>query len=211
MLRAYKHVKAEFADLFGTGESIQIGTFATFRGGETDRADPYEGRTINYVRSHTINPDGLAPLSPSDSNALRALGQEYLSTVNMSNCEFRNMRAISELSPAYLFCASMEPDFGRVDNGEVIFEISDMMRLGHYLSTQRLDLLGGYICGRVQYESRHRDPFVDGPAYPHPLIKNERFSFEREIRLVFDERRRGNAFERIAARRASKLFRRIAG
>lgn len=203
-MRGYKHVAAEFADRFATGESIQIGTFESYRSGEGDRVDQSEGSASNVITEYRSAPGQLP--TPDEHRRLRAVGFDVRGT----GVTIIGAKHIMLLRPRYLFCCSSEPDFTRVKLGEVVFEISDLELFGHRLTRAHPVLFGaGFACGPVTYAPRRADVLKDEPVRPDPFLKDPQFETEKELRIVWDVVQVGAPREVIVSHRAAKLIKRL--
>lgn len=209
-MKAFKHVPLQFADAFEAGTQIMVGTFEAYRGMEGSRGDPLEGLAVNRV------PPGVPRSfkgSPSEEEraAFAAMGFSFGPAASAEHFEVENWTHTIPLAPMYLFCMSSEPDWARVSReGEAVFEIEDLDLFAHRLRAGRPNLLGHHRAAPVTYIPRATDPFIEAPAKPDPFAKNPDLAHEREIRIVWQPRQPGKAYEIISAPKAARLVRRLA-
>ena len=170
-MRGFKHIDRQWADAFASGDSIQIGTLASYREGEGERVDPLEGQTLNRITNARFN-----------LKAGQALNLGGIFIGGGGAVSLRNVTTQPTLVAHYLFCCSTEPDENLRRQGQAIFEITDLQAFGECLRQAKPDVLRNMIVGEVSYEPRS---VVNGVVLPHPFKKDPKFAGEKELRIVW--------------------------
>lgn len=199
-MKAYKHIDKEYAARFASGESIQVGLMSAYQEGEGTRVDPLEGRVsnkINYLRTNTV--------TPAHQMALRSVGIWIDGTGSLT---VRNGTGIMTLAPRLIFCASSAPNEALRAEGQSIYEISDFEAFATILTQADPKLLSEPLVGKVIYKRREGDAILQGPVFPEPFAKSERFSLEKELRIVWAPTNEREKYQRIRALDAAALIRR---
>lgn len=202
----YKHMDRGLADRFGTGASIQIGTFEYYRNMEGERADPLEG-TVEYKVDRLQSAQAHLP-EYAEARQLFWLPADGIGPGQ--HLVFHNNVVRFRLPPSYIFCCSRLPDEKLIAEGQAVFEIDALDLFAHRLTKALSHVLISAKAGVVQYENRSVNPF-DGSILNHdPFKKSTRFSHENEIRVVWQAIQTEKEFLRIAAPRVAPLLKRIA-
>lgn len=182
----FKHITAEHAEAFFLGDSIQLATYEYYNKGEGDRVDPLEGQAINgsgeenlYYHARCGNAGAIEFMNRLFGSGWQAQPRTVDMTVSKNVIHYR-------LSPAYIFCASLEPDVARISAGERCFLIHDMIEFASQLANARSDLLTNWGIGSVVYEKREVNVLQQGIRESDPFRKDERFRPENEVRIAFE-------------------------
>ena len=205
-MRGYKHMDPRLAGEFGTGSSIQIGTFEYYRNMEGERADPLEGSVEYKVDRLQLSQAHL----PEYAEARQLFGLPKDGIRPGQHFVFQDNVVRFHLPPSYIFCCSSIPDEKLIAEGQAVFEIDAVDLFAHRLTKALNGILVSAMVGVVQYEHRSINPF-DSPILDHnPFKKSVRFSHENEIRIVWQAIQAEEKFLRIAAPRIAPLLKRIA-
>lgn len=186
---AFKHVPAEFAEGFRTGQSIQVGSLAHYRAAEGERGDRLEG-VAEYQFGRPQPYDEFNP----DLAHVRKFFDEKLG-IPITGSFSRNIlvtdNVIRYVQPTiYIFCMSSQPDFTRLDKGDLIFKVTDVELFAHRLAMRSNGVLGGAVVGSVRYGIRSIDPLRSGSLLEEgPFFKSADLNWENEIRVAWDARR----------------------
>lgn len=186
-MRGYKSVARRWADDFAAGNSIRLGSFASYREGEKGRADPDEGLG-GYRQSIPLAfwPGMPDELRPQIEAALRKIGcpAPPPDMPNVHIAAFDNMVSF-EVPPMHIFCASVEADFPTYGDEAALFEISDLDLFAHRICKAAADRLWSrFHIGRVCYQSNFIDPLM-GDASFDPFKKDPAFAADQEVRILF--------------------------
>ncbi|GEM_PF-5236204 len=179
----YKHLKSDFADSFASGRGIRLGSLASYRASEGERGDRLEG-VVEYVVP-SVSLDNAN--NPRFESVRQKLSEGPIpipwggQNVIVANNTFRIV-----LPTTYIFCASAEPDFSRVDKGEAIFRISEIQRFARRLMRRSNGVLSAPKFGPVDYEVRSCNPFDYGLLKEGAFQKSIDLEWENEIRIVWE-------------------------
>jgi len=184
-MRAFKHVPAAFADAFERGEQIKIGTFGYYRALDGPRRDPLEGLAVSIPSPIIGDFDPGNPEQSAQDRALRSVGIVIEGAGVAIDLRAFGNRRISQVSEAYLFCCSSEPNWSLAENGQVIFEITDLGAFARELALSEPTLLGAPDVRRVTYAQRAVDTLYAEAPTPDPFIKDIACAGEKEIRIMW--------------------------
>jgi hypothetical protein len=159
---------------------------------EGDRGDPLEGA----IRSTMSNFHKEGSLAPIDLRRLRAVGVK--ADASCGNIRIGHAIATRIVPDSYIFSASTEPDVTLLRKGQVIFEISDMIRFAAAVTVAAPEFLSFPIYGQVEYRKRVQNVLTCEPEHAHPFVKSPKFSGENEVRIVW---------ERTSAKRPQQILR----
>jgi hypothetical protein len=203
---AYKHIPQEFAKLFQSGKSIQVGTHKAYREQKGNRADSTEG-IVGYSFNKILGQPDLPMYNPGQ----RLLAERVRDKFG-PNVEFAGGISFQfEVPPMYVFCASKEPDHRRTELGEAIYRINDLRRFAINLRRASRGLLGDYQLGDVIYHHRLTNVDISGEALPEgPLYKRPDNEWEKEVRIAWVATREEGPFVPIEAPSVAHLIERIA-
>jgi hypothetical protein len=183
-IRAFKHVSAEYADSFQSGNSIQIATYEYYTKGENNRADPLEGKAINRSGNGSVLREAQLGNAGAISFMNALVGNGW-NSLEPEKFVLHNVSLIQKLPPSYIFCASLAPDLERIASGERCFMIDDLIEFAYQLMQVRPELLASVMVAPVVYEVRDVDVQQHDFRESNPFLKNERFRAENEVRIVF--------------------------
>lgn len=189
MTKAYKHIKKSLARKFVNGRSIQICTQQYYRDRYESmgvRGDPHEGACAIRNGSALIFAGQATPEQVEFVRRTRLVNPDALPNINIviENCTFTEL-----VNEHYIFCASTEPDWSKIDDGDEIIEISDFESFAASLSTNCAPdgvSLSHFEIGNVFYDDIERDLLDNSPVLKSPFIKHSRFKPENEIRICWN-------------------------
>lgn len=179
-MHGFKHMP-KFGDELLTGASIQIGTLTEYRNSEGPRADPLEG-----IVAHTHSPFRNLPEQHPDfvreRQGLRSLGIEI--SGNVGHAVIEGNVEIVRTAAAYIFCVSDRPDNSLRHEGQRIFRIGSLHKFAQCI-TDFVPILEKPRIGYVSYRDRTANVMCEPKLVPDPFVKEPKFQFEREIRIVW--------------------------
>ena len=179
--KGYKYVALRDADVVARG-SVKLGALDHYRAQEGERGDLLEGRVETRVRDFWQP----AEVTPLEVERLRHVG---IDVEGSTGVRVVNATVITDLSPLYIYCCSAEPDFDYARRNDLaIFEIPHLGRIGAEITSAASSALESLLIGSVHYSPRSIDPFTANPVRPNPFVKDNKFAWEREIRLVWQPR-----------------------
>ena len=177
-MRAYKHVKPEFAEKFLDGTSIKIGTLEHYRNMESDRRDELEGIAENWIKSYSDslgnNPTMHRRLV--ETNLVSASSSPKL-RMTVSNFRFRSIAR-----PVYIFCGSKAPDEKERLKGYRIFEITAFREFCRCLGEGSSLNLAAPLVRSVSYVPRSIELTETDVIRADAFKKGENWSYENEMR-----------------------------
>ena len=183
---AFKHVSADLGDQFASGESIQIATYDYYRNMEGPRADPMEGKLLNWSGKGDLfqnakygNPHAAALMD-------RVAGLDWRSQPADANIIIRDLGLAFVQPPAYLFCASLAPDLALLAQGQRIFLISDLIEFAAQMCRIAPQTLTGFSLAPVRYGDVAVNVLHDGVKEGDPFLKDKSYRLENEVRIVFE-------------------------
>jgi hypothetical protein len=170
-MRAWKIVDADHAHFVERG-SLRIGTLQGYKDLENGRADEIDGAV-------DIRADALFYEVPEHRRAMERIG--------MVGGVVMGCRVIVRPPPLYAFCMTQpgcryDPQPGKP---KVVFRIKHLHRLGRLISETYPDRISGYLIRHVTYDRRHVDALEEHYGAPDPFMKDQVFSSEKEIRIIW--------------------------
>ena len=184
---AWKQVDATDAHWLEAGP-LKLGTWRDYGTLENGRGDPYDSSVaVHSGRLHS-----------GDYNHFKALQRIGLVSADADHDPHSNIIAayntIVVRAPEYLILCMSECGCSHnpnPDTPKALFEISGIHTMARRLMRLHPDRLGRYKIQRVKYRRREYSALESEYPAPDPFVKSERFSVEREIRLVFSPKTAG--------------------
>lgn len=146
--------------------------------------------------------------SPAEKEALLRVG--IFDGGGNRDILIENCKMTTHIIDHYIFCASTEPDQKLSSEGQQIFEISELDKFAAELSKAAPDILKTPIVRRVEYLDRIGDAFASSTPRLDAFHKDPKFSFEKEVRILWNGAPAVDEFRIICAPNASKFIKRIA-
>lgn len=177
----YKSVSIEHADRFAAG-SVKIGTIWGFRDLEGTRRDVTESVVqFDFQLIGNLDTD-----KPQDRMLLKWMG---LKTEPGIKIVTNNAKINFMGQDHYAFCLSKSlKTFDNIDiSKHAIFQIDDIQAWANRIC-EIFPELGPSICKPVRYEDPSRFRVVRGTAFPDPFVKPIGFSWEEEVRVIWQAR-----------------------
>ncbi len=189
-MRGWKQVDQADAHYLEAG-SLKLGTWDDYRTLENGRGDEYDASVV--VHSGVISGHG-----PGAYEAFRRLGHTDAEARSMTAPHVHYLgemnRTITTVSPMYAFCvAEVGCDYDPSPAvPKAIFEVAGLHTLAARLRELHPDRLGRHLIRRVAYAKVEiQAQSTEAIPRPSPFLKGQKFSVEREIRLVFLPVKRG--------------------
>lgn len=179
MIVGFKHIDSAFADAFGSGQSIQLGTHSHYRALEFDRADTLEGIVKLEIDHLHHSPDNLG------WRVVNPILSEISEITGYGEVIMTNVSVVDQIPDAYIFSCSSAPDESLIRAGLAVFKIRSLEDFANKLAEANPSFVGKWIGGSVQYVARQGNPFDDPSLVNDYFKKSADFSWENELRIVF--------------------------
>jgi len=202
---AYKFVPTRLLEDFSSG-SVKVGSYHHYANIEGDRRDESEG---TYTRK--VDTGFLGPIDEHEANKLKQIGLGF--AVGSSHILLHDVTFRYRSEHFLIFCMSLDPsaELYVKEEPQTIFQVNNIDLFAYRLSKSFVTFQPNFNIDIVHYSGKIVKNFEELNGNPMHFWKDEKYSNEKEIRIVFEFPPNIHVpdFQILHSRSATRLVRKI--